>query len=145
MIMTDTLSREDEEHLRYLTIGHYVVAGLMALAGLFPMLHLAMGIWMLTSADMHSVKDGPPAMLVGAFFVVFALAWILISWTLAALLVYAGRSITQRRRRTFCLAVASVAALMCMPFGTLLGIFTIIVLLRPSVRDAFDQQSTVLA
>lgn len=136
--MDDRLSREDAEQLRLLSLGHYVVAGLQALFGLFPIFHLAMGIWMLRSPEVTKAKDGPPAVLFATFFIIFALAWILTSWALAALLVIAGRSLAQRKRRMFCLVVATVAAMMCMPFGTILGVFTIIVLLRPSVRDAFE-------
>jgi hypothetical protein len=143
--MEQTLSREDAEQLKLLAIGHYVVAGLQALVGLFPVFHLAIGIWMLMSPEMRNTKDGPPAALIGVFFVGFAGMWMLISWTLAAFLVAAGRNLAQRRRRTFCLVVASLVALMCMPFGTVLGVFTIIVLVRPSVRDAFESQDSARA
>jgi hypothetical protein len=37
----------------------------------------------------------------------------------------------------FCLAMAGIEAALCMPLGTVLGIFTIIVLMRPSVKQAF--------
>src|SRR4249919_912743 len=139
--MDDRLSREDAEQLKLLSIGHYIVAGLQALFGLFPIFHLAVGIWMLRSPEVAKSKDGPPAALFAGFFIIFALTWILTSWVLGALLVIAGRSLAQRKRRMFCVVVAAVAAMMCMPFGTILGVFTIIVLLRPSVRDAFEGAS----
>jgi hypothetical protein len=139
-VMTNTLSREDAEQLKLLSIGHFVVAGLQALVGFFPILHLAMGIWMLTSPQMHNAKDGPPAALFGAFFVLIAGAGMLAAWTLAVFLWLAGRNLARRRRRTFCLVVAGAAAMLCMPFGTVLGVFTIVVLMRPSVRDAFEAQ-----
>jgi hypothetical protein len=136
--LAEDLSREDAEQLKLLMLGHYIVAGLQALFGCFPVFHLAMGIWLMTSPEVAKAKDGPPAAWFGAFFVVFALGWMLTSWALAGCLVFAGRSLAQRRRRTFCLVVAALAAMMCMPFGTVLGVFTIIVLLRPTVRDAFE-------
>lgn len=40
--------KEDLEHLRLLSIFHYVVAGLSGLAACFPIIHLAIGISMLT-------------------------------------------------------------------------------------------------
>jgi hypothetical protein len=140
--MNDRLSREDAEQLKLLSLGHYIVAALQAVFGLFPIFHLAMGIWMLRSPEMAKGKDGPPAVLFAGLFIVFALVWILTSWALAASLVVAGRSLAQRRRRTYCLVVAAVAAMMCMPFGTILGVLTIIVLLRPTVRDAFEGAGT---
>jgi hypothetical protein len=133
-----TLSRDDEDQLRLLSIAHYVVAGLQALFGLFPVFHLAMGIWMLTSPEMHRSKEGFSEAWVGAFFIAFALIWMATAWGLAGLLIVAARSLARRRRRTLCLVTAGLAAVMCMPFGTVLGIFTIIVLMRPGVREAFE-------
>ena len=143
--MADTLSREDAEQLRLLSIGHYVVAGLQALFGLFPVIHLAIGIWMLASPELRQDKDGPPAALVGGFFIGFALLWMLIAWTMAVLLVVAGRNLAARRRRAFCLVVAAVVAILCMPFGTILCVLTLVVLLRPSVRAAFEGGPAPLA
>ena len=136
--MAQPLSVEDSEHLRLLSSGHYVMAGLQAVFGCLPVLHLVMGIWMLTSPQVDQAKDGPPAAFFGAFFVAIAGAWIITSWALAGCLVVAGRSLVRRKRRTFCFVVSAVTAMLCMPFGTMLGLFTIIVLLRPAVRDAFE-------
>jgi hypothetical protein len=69
-----------------------------------------------------------------------ALLGMAVAWTMAALLVVAGRNIAARRRRTFCLVVAGIVAILCMPFGTILGVLTLVVLLRPSVRAAFEGQ-----
>ena len=46
-------------------------------------------------------------------------------------------SLARRRRYLYCLILAGVMAATCMPFGTVLGVFTIIVLMRPSVKQAF--------
>ena len=40
----ETNNRQDAEHLRILSIFHYVVAGLLALFSMFPIVHLAIGI-----------------------------------------------------------------------------------------------------
>ena len=47
-----------------------------------------------------------------------------------------GRGLAQRKRYMFCLVVACVECLF-MPFGTVLGVFTIIVLSRDSVKALF--------
>ena len=139
------LSRQDSEQLRLLSIGHYVVAGLEALSGLFPIFHLAIGVWMLTSPEFQRQKDGPPAALFAGMFIVFAAGWMILSWTMAICLVLSGRYLKQRRRRLFCLVVGTVSAMMCMPFGTIVGVFTIIVLIRPPVVAAFDAQEAATA
>ncbi|MGB5813106.1 MAG: hypothetical protein WBG86_21410 [Polyangiales bacterium] len=43
----------------------------------------------------------------------------------------------QRRQRGFCIVVSAVNAL-SMPVGTLLGVLTIVLLMRSSVADAFE-------
>ena len=47
-----------------------------------------------------------------------------------------GFFLRQRRRRTFSLVMAGINC-MNMPLGTVLGVFTVIVLLRESVRQAY--------
>jgi hypothetical protein len=55
----------------------------------------------------------------------------------AVALAMAGRYLSLRRRYTFCLVMAGLSCLF-MPFGTVLGVFTIIVLSRESVKEAFE-------
>ena len=63
--------------------------------------------------------------------------WVTFGATLAVCIAVAGRYLSQRRRYLFCLVTACVMAGLSMPFGTILGVFTIIVLMRPSVTAAF--------
>lgn len=136
-----SLRPEDVEHLRWLSVGHYVVAGLQALFGCFPVLHLGFGLFMLFVPPAGMSKGGPPPQLFGAIFVAVALAWMGAAWAMAVALFVAGRNLARRTRRTYCMVVAIVAAAFCMPLGTVLGIFTIIVLLRPEVAAAFGEPS----
>jgi hypothetical protein len=78
----------------------------------------------------------PMAGFMGWFFIAFSSAFILTGWAFALCLFLAGRYLSQRRRYTFCLVMAGLAC-MFMPFGTVLGVFTIIVLLRDSVKELF--------
>jgi len=127
---------QDEEHLRLLSIFHYVCAGMAALCGCIPIFHLLIGlVLMLKPASFGPAKDQPPAWF-GLIFVILASIIIFIGWTFAALLAFAGRSLSQRKRYTFCLVIAAIACFN-VPFGTVLGIFTIIVLMRPSVKALF--------
>jgi hypothetical protein len=134
----DRLSKADAEQLQALSIFHYVVAGMQALFGCFPILHFLAGTFMVFGAGLSGKNgSGIPVAIVGGFFMAFAGAWMLVCWTLATCVVVAGRSLALRRRHTFCLVVAGVVAAACVPFGTALGVFTIIVLLRPSVKETF--------
>ena len=127
---------QDEHHLKLLSIFHYVVGGLTALIACCPMLHLTFGIFMLVAPDsMESTGEGPPAIF-GWVFIVIPGMIILGGWALAICVILTGRFLSQRRRHLFCLVIAGIECLM-MPFGTVLGVFTIIVLTKESVREMF--------
>ncbi len=127
----------DREHLRLLAAFHYVVAALATLFSLFPIIHLVLGVLMVQG---RLDGDDPQAALVGWVFVLFSAAWIVIGLTIAVSILLAGRFLRRRDHYTFCLVVAGVEC-MLMPFGTVLGVFTLIVLLRDSVRSLFGVPS----
>lgn len=60
----------------------------------------------------------------------------LVGWAFAVCVILAGRFIVRRKHYIFCLVIASLNCLF-MPFGTILGVFTIVVLIRPSVKALF--------
>jgi hypothetical protein len=134
---------QDEEHLRLLSIFHYIVGGLTALCACFPLIHLAIGLMMLFAPEKFSNAEHAPGpdRLIGLFFTLFAGAFILLGWALAAATIYAGRCLTMRENYTFCLIVAAVSCINT-PIGTVLGVFTIIVLMRPSVKQMFEAKRT---
>ncbi len=124
---------EDDRNLELLAIFHYIVGGLTALFSCFPLLHVAIGIAMLCGA--FDGKDAPPAFFAW-LFILFPAVIIVTGWTLAGVIIAAGRKLKRRVSRTFCLVVAGIECMM-MPFGTVLGVFTIVVLTKDSVREMF--------
>lgn len=73
----------------------------------------------------------------GLLFTVVAGGIILLGWAFAVCVVLAGCSLAARRRYMFCLVMAGIACAF-MPFGTVLGVFTIIVLTQPLVKEMFE-------
>lgn len=129
---------EDEQHLQILSIFHYVVAGLTALISCFPIFHFFAGIVFII-AGLTGMREEPGALiglLIGLLFTVIAGGIILAGWALAFCIALAGIFLHQHKRYMFCLALAGVQCAIT-PFGTVLGIFTIIVLVRPSVKALF--------
>jgi hypothetical protein len=126
---------EDQLHLRLLSIFHYVVAGIVGLMALIPVFHLVVGVALMTGA-FESEADEPAARFAGLFFVIFSTTMIVLGLAFAVLLAMAGRFLAQRRKYTFCLVMAGLAC-MLVPFGTVLGVFTIVVLMRDSVKQLF--------
>ena len=124
---------KDAEHLDLLAVFHYVVAGLTALGSLIPLIHLTIGIGM---ASGRLAEDDPVAREIGLVFILIATVLILMGLTFAVFVVLAGRNLHRRRRYMFCLVMAGLLCVV-MPFGTALGVFTIIVLMRDSVRRLF--------
>lgn len=134
------------EELGLLSILHYVVAAIAAVFSLFPVVHLVVGIGVLSGAfpeDGASTRaaDGPPLQWMGWLFVAIALFLIVGGLTAAGLTAFAGRSLALHRRHTFCLVMAAVNC-MFLPFGTVLGVFTIIALQKPEVKRLFGLPAT---
>ena len=129
---------QDEQHLQLLSIFHYVVGGLIGLFSLFPLLYVVFGLVILISPESFAGRHGesPPAFL-GVFLIIFPLVLITIGWVFAGCVIAAGRCLAKKRRYTFCLVMAAIECLF-MPFGTILGVFTIVVLVRESVKSLFD-------
>jgi len=132
----------DDEHLRLLSAFHYVLGGLMALASFLPGVHLAFGVLMVTGR-LGAERAAPGAAALGSailgwFFIGLAALVILCGLALATSLLLAGAWLARRRHYLFCLGVAGTACAL-VPFGTALGIFTILVLARDSVRAEFGR------
>ncbi len=130
------MTNQDKEHLRLLSIFHYVVAGLTFLIGCIPMIHLGMGLAMVYAPHVFQGKGSPPPPFMGYMFAAIGALAILFCWSVAGAVVYAGRCLSARRKYLFCLVMAAIQC-MFMPFGTVLGVFTIIVLMRPTVKELF--------
>jgi hypothetical protein len=130
----------DEERLRLLSIFHYVVAGLAGLFSLFPLFHITMGA-MMVSGRFEPSPSTVDERLFGWMFIVMGSAFMAAGIAFSVGVALAGRYLSQRRRYMFCLVMAGIECIF-MPFGTVLGIFTIITLQQASVRLLFDLTSS---
>jgi hypothetical protein len=128
---------QDREHLKLLSIFHYVVAGFAGLFALFPIFHLIMGLVLIFASDKFTGNGSPPPEFIGWLFVIFALVFISLGWAMAILILITGRFLARRKHYQFCLVMACIECLF-MPFGTILGVFTILVLVRSSVKPLFE-------
>jgi hypothetical protein len=127
---------EDIEYLKLLSIFHYVVGGLAALFACFPIIYIAVGVLAVYApGTMDAEGDALPA-LFGWIFIVVGAGLILVGWSFAVFTIIAGRYLARQIHYLFCMVMAAIEC-MFMPFGTVLGIFTIIVLAKPSVKKMF--------
>lgn len=130
---------DDLEHLKLLAIFHYVVAAIGAAFACFPLIHVAMGVMMVVNPEFMAdgQKGTPPPAAIGYIFIVMGGLFVLVGWAAAICTFVSGRFLARRRNRMFSFVMAAILC-MFVPFGTILGVFTIIVLSRESVRRLYE-------
>jgi len=128
---------QDEQNLSTLAVCHYVFGALVMLAACIPLIHVALGVAMLSGT--FDGKDAPPAML-GWMFVGIGSFCILLGWTLGILIIAAGKRLRAHVSRSFCIVIAAICCTF-VPLGTALGIFTIVTLTKESVQQLFAANS----
>lgn len=128
----------DADHLNLLSIFHFVGAGLALLAMLFLLGHYAMFHAIMDNPKMWENRKGTPPPKeffdVLKWFYLIAGTWLLGSGVLN---VISGFFLRARKRRMFSMIVAGLNCVH-IPLGTVLGVFTLIVLMRDSVRESYD-------
>ena len=133
----------DTEQLNLLAIFHYVVAGLAGLFSFFPLIYTTIGVIFIFAARHGTAKPGedlPPEFL-GWIFAVLGALLFLIGIAMAICILIAGRSLAIRKRYSFAFVMACIECLF-IPFGTIPGVFTIVVLSRESVRGLLSTTAT---
>ena len=139
MSSTDTDHRLiiDTEHLRLLAIFHFVAAALSLVGVGFSSLYFVMFQAIFSNPEIwaQSQQGPPPAELMTVFryFLALFIGWFLVSCVGNLL---SGLFLRARRHRTFSMVIAAINCLH-IPIGTMLGIFTFIVLGRDSVRKLY--------
>ncbi len=126
----------DNEHLKLLSIFYYVKGGISALFACIPIIHVVLGLVFIFAPQVFGPGSNRPPAFLGFLFVVLGSSFILLGWNFAILALITGRCIARRKHYTFCFVVACVQCL-SVPFGTVLGVFTILVLNRQSVKELF--------
>ena len=129
----------DDEHLHLLAIFHYVVGGLAGLFSFFPLLYGAMGLFILHAPE-HPRQGEPPPHFLGWFFIGFGCFFFLLALAFAFCVALSGRFIRRRRHYWFSFVMACIECLF-IPFGIVLGVFTVIVLSRRSVKELYGIES----
>jgi hypothetical protein len=137
------MDAQTASHVRLLSVFHHVLAALAVLGASLPGLYVAMGWALLTGRSFVGKSTAtPPPPQIGWVFIAIGASLIALALGYAVLLLLAGRSLARTRHWTYCFVVAALSCAL-FPFGTILGVFTIVILLKPEVKAAFEARRPV--
>lgn len=133
--MTDQTGKS--QALELAGIFHYVLAALIFLGGLPALIMMGIG----TVSVMGVLSDRPHDMniallVLGLIFFAGPMLYLAVTLVMAILVLMAGRRISRRTNLAFCQVIAGLECL-CVPFGTVLGIWTLILLTKDVVKNEF--------
>jgi hypothetical protein len=132
----------DRSHLNILAICYWVWGGFIALVSLISLIYIFIGIVWLNGAFTPTTTQpagasAPPPPELGWVFIGLGSLFLVLGQTIGWLNVLVGFSLKKERRWLLCNIVAALNCL-SIPIGTVLGIFTFIVLARPAVKAQFS-------
>lgn len=137
--------QKDAEHIRLLIVFHYVLAGLSLLGVLFLLFHYSVMDAVFGSEGIFDHPEAPfqPKKFFAAFrwFYLIMGALFLVSFVLN---IVSPILMQRRKHRRFSIVIAGLNCIN-MPAGTVLGVFTILVLMRPTVRTIYNEANEPLA
>jgi hypothetical protein len=130
----------DEEHVKLLSLGYIVSACVSLFFSLFGLFYVFMGVMMRTAfshiPEAAAKANQPPPVFFLWFLGGMGVAIFTFMVVVAALKFRTAWCLKHRKSRTFCMVIAGISCLE-IPYGTILGIFTFIVLGRESVVRLF--------
>ena len=141
--MTDSQFKQDiidGEHLKLLSLFHYIKGTLTILSSSFFILHFVMFTIFSEfagSSEFSGEAFGPdfPFAMFTVLQVLFG-TFIVLGITFGVLQIVSGISIKKRKNRIFSFIIA-ILELIFIPYGTILGVMTIIVLQKNSVKTLY--------
>lgn len=136
---------QDLDHLKTLSICHYILAGLCVFPMLYGLFFLVIGLFVGTIFSSIPHRPGEPSpeivgSFVGGFYAILGLIISGVALTMGILLLKSGRNLTSRNSHTFSFVVACISCIF-VRLGTVLGIFTLVVLTKDSVKSLFNGQN----
>ena len=134
----DPAREKVREHLKLLAIFYYVFGGLTMLGVCFATIYIAFGA-VIFAASAENSGNAPPA-FVGGIVAGLGVIIAVFCGALGGLQIYVGRCLTRQRNRTLCIVMACLC-LLSFPLGTLLGIFTLVVVFKPEAEEMFRENA----
>ena len=132
---------EDNSYLNSLSVAHYAVGGFMVLISCMPLIHVFIGLsFIIGGEEMFSQSEEQPPEFFGWIFLLVGILFFIFAQAVSISVIVSGRFLKRRTNYLFSFILACIAC-MFVPIGTVLGIFTIIVLSRDSVKRIYKEQN----
>jgi hypothetical protein len=135
--------KTNTSNLNLLSIFYFVFGGLSLMVAFIMLIYgIVINVIFSNQHVQDAINSEPEGEIVGSVFgiisIVFLVAFILVL-VIGILQIIAGFRLRQKRSRSLIIVVA-VLELLSFPLGTALGVFTIVVLSKPSVIDMFNNE-----
>jgi hypothetical protein len=129
---------EDLQYLKLLSVFHYVFGGMAALFAFIPIIYVVVGMLAFYIPGPRNFDSEAMPAFIGWILIIIGTGLIVLEWAFSACIIIAGRYLARQAHYMFCMVMAAIECIF-MPFGTVLGVFTIVLLARPSVKELFEQ------
>lgn len=131
----------DGQQLRLISLLSLIYGGVMVLFSCFFLLYVFMGEKLANDPKFFRSQTEAPPPFFGQVVMIMGMTGFVLGLLRAGLSVYAGKCLRERKNWTWLMVIACFDCL-SFPLGTGLGIFTIVVINRPSVRALFSETSS---
>jgi hypothetical protein len=129
---------EDLRYLKLISIFHYIVGSIAALFAFIPIIYVVVGMLAISMPGFFESEGEVLPVFIGWIFIIIGTGLVVLGWAFAVCTIIAGRYLARQVHYMFCMVMAAIECIF-MPFGTVLGVFTIVVLAKPSVKEMFEQ------
>ena len=134
--------QQDLQQLKLLSIFYYVWGGLACLGAVVGAISLFIAGAAMSSLPASSSEDSQAQAFMGPFFIVMGIVVLVLGVIYGILaLMAAGKFKKRQGGYVFCLVVSIITCITSFPIGTALGIYAIVILMRPTVKALFKGEA----
>lgn len=135
------VDHKDRKYLKLLSIFHWVFGGIAAALSMLPLFYVSIGLsYILRSDELPPSDTGLTYSDLGWLLLIGSLVFFFYALTLSICVIASGRFLAKRKRYEFSFIVACIECTFT-PVGLILGIYTIIVLSKKSVKALYGLSS----
>ena len=131
-----------QRQLRTLAILHYIWGGLNIAGGIaLIIIYTSVGIGMVAAGAIHGEPDQIALGIFAGVFIMFAFTLGFFIIASAVLSIVSASLMLKRKNRVFSIVIAGTECANA-PLGVLLGVFTIVILSKPELRELYNANNS---